>query len=90
MLGYILALEGIAVSAREVLTKIEAKYGKLTTKFARIHVEEDQDHLPLAIEQINKSIHKEEIYKNFQYTVNEYMKFLKQVEAIDDRKKLVA
>lgn len=76
LLGYILALEGIAVKAAEILSNLQNCYGSKGTKFAKLHVEEDQDHLPKAIEQINVSKFREEIYQNFFDTINDYIAFL--------------
>lgn len=76
LLGYILALEWIAAKGKEEAREIEKAYGKKTSKFVEVHVEEDQDHLLSAIEQIQKSKHKDKILENFFQTIEEYQGFL--------------
>lgn len=90
LLGYILALEGIAVHAKPLLASKEEKYGKRATKFVRLHVEEDQDHLPEAFAQIKASKMQNEIFANFNHTIDEYLKFVNMIQQISVRDRNIA
>lgn len=80
LLGYILALEGLAILSVPAALPIIEAYGLKATKFVKIHVEEDQEHLPHAIEQTLAQDCKEEILANFQQTLDEYCCFLDTLE----------
>ncbi len=53
LLGYILLLEGVAVSlGAELHQRVERAHGKQCANFWRVHAEEDIDHLPKAFAQV--------------------------------------
>ena len=83
LLGYILYLEGICVySFSDVMKRLESTYGHKSTKFLRLHTEEDPDHLKSAFAEIEK-ISKEEqahIWKNFENTKELYCNILKTID----------
>lgn len=55
LFGYILALEGISVTrGKDLYPTLEAKFGKQTTGFLRVHAEDDVEHLDTAFEYINQ------------------------------------
>lgn len=81
LLGYILALEGLAILSAPAAGPVIEVYGNKATKFAKIHVEEDQEHLPHAIKQTLELDCKEEILKNFQTTLDEYGDFVSQLQS---------
>lgn len=77
LLGYILALEGMATLSEHVLPPILEAYGPRGSKFVKIHIEEDQDHLPHAIEHSLSLDCKEKILENFVETIAEYRQFIR-------------
>jgi hypothetical protein len=53
LLGYILALEGVAVvHGPAAFERIRTAHGASATSFLRLHAEEDPDHLPRALAQV--------------------------------------
>lgn len=77
LLGYILALEGMATLSAHILPPILQAYGVKASKFVKIHIEEDLDHLPHAIEHTLALDCKNEILQNFTKTIAEYREFTK-------------
>lgn len=82
LLGYILALEGLAILSAPFIGPLIEAYGKRATKFAKIHAEEDMDHLPHAVGQTMLLDCREEIIENFRAVLNEYSAFIDQLEEL--------
>lgn len=80
LLGYILALEGLAILAQPLSEKVVENYGPRASKFLKIHAEEDQEHLPLAIGQTLQLKCKDEILENYVQTLRDYEKFIGLLE----------
>lgn len=82
LLGYILALEAIAVfKFKDLSARLEAKYGDKANRFVHIHAEDDPHHVTEAIEQIEKCSPeaKELIQLNFDQTVEMYTLMVKDI-----------
>ncbi len=85
LLGYILALEGIAALGKKAAQQVNSNFEK-GTKFVDIHVEEDQDHLEKVLKQIEKSGVKQEILENFHHTVTQYEEFMNLLSQVEELK----
>lgn len=75
LLGYILYLEAIAVHCfDQVFKEVEQLYGPKATRFIKVHVEEDPEHLDHAIELIStlNDKEREEIRINFTQSAQLY------------------
>ncbi|MBC74436.1 MAG: hypothetical protein CME64_00315 [Halobacteriovoraceae bacterium] len=83
LLGYILALEGIAALGKKAAKQVNDNFDR-GTKFVDIHVEEDQDHLEKVLAQIERSKVKQLIYINFHHTVSQYEKFLDLLSQVEE------
>jgi len=85
LLGYILALENLAVLTFPKLnqTLIET-FGKESTHFVRVHAEDDPDHVEEALQQIAACTPEEqqEIQKNFDQTCVAYRLLLNDIQAL--------
>ena len=81
LLGYILALEGIAALSKDAAASVEKSF-KQGSKFVKVHVEEDQEHLAKVLLQIKRSCVQKEIIDNFFDTVSEYENFLDQLATV--------
>ncbi|MCO4755467.1 MAG: iron-containing redox enzyme family protein [Bacteriovoracaceae bacterium] len=81
LLGYILALEGIAALSKEAAASVEKSFEK-GSKFVKIHVEEDQEHLAKVLKQIKRSCVQKEIIDNFFDTVSKYESFVDQLATV--------
>ena len=71
LLGYILALEMIAVNGYPpLMEKLTKLYGREAVNFIRVHAEEDPDHVDKAIAQIESlpDAERMEVKKNFEQT----------------------
>lgn len=82
LLGYILALEGIAVDAMGApYSTLKKNFARQEINFLRVHVEEDPDHLVKALEQIDNlpQSFKIEIMKNFDQTCDLYVGMLDRI-----------
>ncbi len=83
LLGYILALEMLAVATFPQLHLVLLeKYGKDATHFVRVHAEDDPDHVEEAIKQIEacSAAERVEIQKNFAQTCTMYRMFLQEIQ----------
>ncbi|KAF2991256.1 iron-containing redox enzyme family protein [Methylocystis sp. MJC1] len=81
LFGYILLLEGVAVSlCPEIYQRIARAHGKQCANFLRVHVEEDVDHLPKAFAQIEglSASQKNDIMINMAQTADLYGKIIAQ------------
>jgi thiaminase len=82
LLGYILALEGLAVeTGKEVMSRVTEAHGKKATSFVKVHAEDDVSHLEKAFAAIAavppESV--EAIQKNFVQSVYAYAAMLDQI-----------
>jgi len=83
LLGYILALENLAVLTFPKLNQtLLETYGKDATHFVRVHAEDDPDHVEEAIHQIEACTEEEqqEIRKNFDQTCVAYRLLLNDIK----------
>lgn len=85
LLGYILALEGIAVhSVPPVFSRLSQAFDKKSLNFLRVHSEEDPEHLHKAFEQIEKLNSEQKTYveMNFLQTCDMYTHFLQSCKLV--------
>jgi uncharacterized ferritin-like protein (DUF455 family) len=85
LLGYILALEYLAVQTFPTLNQVLTEtYGKEATHFVRVHAEDDPDHVEEAFHQIAACSKEEqlEILKNFNQTCVMYTALLNDIKAL--------
>lgn len=81
LLGYILALEWLAVETfPHVLPKTKSLYGDKCTNFIRVHAEDDPDHIDKCFEQIAKVSAEEKkiILENFKQTCRMFELFVQE------------
>lgn len=81
LLGYILALEWLAVETYpEILPKTKILYGDKATNFIRVHAEDDPDHIDKCMEQIEKVTPEERkiILENFKQTCRMFELFISE------------
>lgn len=79
LVGYILALELVAVAAfKPVYERLLMEYGPKSTNFVRVHVEEDESHVLKAFEELNRlsADELEEVLKNYEQTCYTFGEFL--------------
>ncbi len=84
LLGYILALEQLAVLTFPALNSLLVEtYGKEATHFVRVHAEDDPDHVEEAIRQIQECtpLERIEILKNYEQTCSVYRLLLEEIKA---------
>ena len=85
LLGYILALENLAVMTFPKLNQVlQETYGKEACHFVRVHAEDDPDHVEEAVRQIEACTadEQEEILKNFNQTCVAYRLLLEEIKAL--------
>lgn len=91
LFGYILLLEGVAVSlCPEIYQRVARAHGKQCANFLRVHVEEDVDHLPKAFAQIEglSQSQKNDILINLAQTADLYSRIIAlaaQSASVDSR-----
>ncbi len=84
LLGYILALEWLAVATYPtILPKTRSLYGDKCTNFIRVHAEDDPDHIDKCFEQIEKVtlLERSAILANFQQTCRMFEIFIQECSA---------
>lgn len=84
LLGYILALEELAVKTFGVLhTKLSEVYPKEACRFVQVHADDDPDHVEEALKQIEACTpeQREAIYANYVQTCDLYRLMLEEIEA---------
>ena len=77
--GYIMALEGFAVSCgKHVYSRVRKAHGDKATLFVKVHAEEDVGHLEKAFEQIDKIPQAEfsAFVENFRFSAHFYCRML--------------
>lgn len=80
--GYFLFLEGLAVECGEEIYKRTLKtYGDKATRFLKVHVEEDKDHVESHFEHLERTSDKEResILKNMRQAEFLYSSFVRQI-----------
>lgn len=84
LLGYILALEGVASSVCPLfIERIYQAYGKQCALFLKLHVEEDPDHVDKAFEQVEAlpATLRQLVEENLVQSFRNYVSFLKNIES---------
>jgi hypothetical protein len=84
LLGYILALEQLAVVTFPALNQLLVEtYGKEATHFVRVHAEDDPDHVEEALHQIQECtpLERIEIQKNFEQTCSVYRVMMEEIKS---------
>lgn len=82
-LGYILALEGMAVYSGPYIHQVVSQvFGKKASVFVSVHCTEDEDHLPKALNLLSEltSTEIDWIYENFCLSCDNYISMLNQVK----------
>lgn len=82
--GYLIALEGLAVYGGHVVrSAVDPVYAKNSTKFIKVHCEEDQAHLEEVFEWIEKipESEQENVYQNFVKSLAHYSSMLREISA---------
>jgi thiaminase len=83
LLGYVLALEYVSVRAREVRQRLGKIWGEECVNFARVHADEDPDHVDKAIQQIEALPESErvEIWRNYEQSCRMYSLLLEEARS---------
>jgi hypothetical protein len=83
LLGYVLALEYVSARAREVRVRLGQLWGEECVNFARVHADEDPDHVDKAIHQIESLPESErvEIWRNYEQSCRMYALLIEEVKA---------
>jgi len=91
LLGYILFLEAIAITAGSRVAQITEQHHGVSS-FLRVHVEEDVDHIEKAFEAIKSLDPKEseEAFTNFLDTAKSYVQILSEISSKTQRLKVAA
>lgn len=85
--GWALALEGMAANINEdYVIDIMVKHGKNATRFAKVHAEEDEDHIVKALEMVSQLGDNKEIEDNIKLTTDIYCELLLQCFELAHRK----
>lgn len=93
LLGYILALEGVAsMICPDFIGRIYEAHGEKCAKFLKLHVEEDPDHVEKAFEQIEKLPKnlQEMVETNLIQSFKNYRYFLQGIEEAAQEKRKTA
>ncbi len=83
LFGYILVLEGISVSrGKQALALTEEAFGRKCSTFWHVHANEDEDHLPKALAQIEgmQGLEREAVIKSMIQSADMYVRILKTIE----------
>ena len=83
LLGYILALEAFAVlSLKHLNQELLKTYSEKSTKFVKVHADDDPDHVEEALVQINKCTPEQQknIMFNFKQTLTMYQLMLTEIK----------
>ena len=85
LLGYILALEELAVKTfPKLCVEITKHYGPHSVKFVKVHAEDDPEHVSEAMKQIEmrSDLERAEIVANYDQTCDLYRLLLQEIQSI--------
>lgn len=88
LLGYILALETLAVKTFKEFNHVLLKtYPETATRFVKVHADDDPDHVEEALNQINKCTPEQQkaIMFNYEQTISMYHYMLVEIQQVSKK-----